>query len=123
MSKQQFWKGLAMLLVSMLLTALSQTPVDVALLFVTGMSALFGYIGKNILFVTATTTLTKIVSGLLIVFGTALTESIGMIAVGGVIIWPVLFKVLAGVFLTYIVTTFLLPPATQSKQISKVSLS
>lgn len=123
MSRQQFFKGILLLIVSMLLTALSQTPVDVALLFVTAISALFGYIGKNILFVTATTTLTKVVSGLLVVFGTALTESIGMIAVGGIIIWPVLFKVLAGVFLTYIVTTFLMPPATQSKQIRKVSLS
>lgn len=123
MTKQQFWKGLAMLLVSLALTALGQSPIDVALLFITGIATILGYIGKNILFVTATTTLTKIVSGLFVAIGAALVDSLGLFLIEGSILWPVLLKVVGGVFLTYIITTFLTPPAEKSKQITKFSLS
>jgi hypothetical protein len=123
MTIQQFWKGLAMLLVSIALTTLGQTPIDFALLFVTIVAALFGYVGKNITFVINTTSAwAKIVSGLLVALGTAIAEGIGLIAVEGKIIWLVFFKVVGGVLLTYIVTTFLAPPAVQSKQIKKIAI-
>jgi hypothetical protein len=123
MTVQQFWKGLALLLVSLALTFLGQTPIDVALLFVTVVAALFGYIGKNLAFVIDTTTgWAKIVSGLLVALGTAIAEAVGLIAIEGKIIWIVFFKVVGGVLLTYIVTTFLMPPATTSKQVKRIAL-
>lgn len=112
-----------MLLVSIALTALGQTPIDVALLFVTGVSALFGYVGKNLTFLIDTTTgWAKILSGVLVALGTAIAEAVGLIAIEGHIIWVVFFKVVGGVLLTYIVTTFLMAPATQSKQLKRVKI-
>jgi hypothetical protein len=120
MTVQQFWKGLALLLVSIALTTLGQTPIDVALLFVTVVASLFGYVGKNLAFLIDTTTgWAKIGSGLLVALGTAIAEGAGLIAVEGKIIWIVFFKVVGGVLLTYIVSTFLMPPATASKQIKR----
>jgi hypothetical protein len=120
MTKQQFWKGLALLVVSLVLTALGQTPIDFALLFVTFVAALFGYVGKNLAFLIDTTTgWAKIGSGLLVALGTAIAESIGLLAVEGKIVWLVFGKVVGGVLLTYIVSTFLAPPAAQSKQIKR----
>ena len=120
MTKQQFWKGLAMLIVSIVLTAFQQVPLDWALLFVGGISSLFGYVGKNLVFAINTTTAwAKILSGLLVAVGTAISESVGLIAVAGHVIWPVFFKVVGGVLLTYIATTFFAPPATQSKMVKK----
>ena len=118
MTVQNFWKGLALLLVTLALTAFNQSPIDWALFFVGGISALFGYVGKNIVFIINTTSAwAKIVSGLLVAVGSGISESVGMIAVSGHVIWPVFFKVVGGILLTYIVTTFLAPPAAQSKSI------
>jgi hypothetical protein len=123
MTVQQFWKGLAMLLVSLALTTFNQVPMDWALFFVGGISSLFGYVGKNIVFIINTTSAwAKIVSGLLVAVGSGISESLGMIAVSGHVIWPVFFKVVGGILLTYIVTTFLAPPSAQSKQIKRFTL-
>jgi hypothetical protein len=123
MTVQNFWKGLAMVIVSIALTTFQQVPIDWALLFVGGISTLFGYVGKNLVFVINTTTAwAKIVSGLLVAIASGISESVGMIAVSGHVIWSVFFKVIGGILLTYIVTTFLAPPATQSKQLKKFTL-
>ena len=123
MTIQQFIKGLALLLVSSILTILGQANPDYAYFFLAAVSAVLGYVGKNILFVTATTTLTKIISGLLVAVGAGIIDSLGLLAVAGHVVWPVLLKVVGGIFLTYIVTTFLAPPAAQSKQIKKLTLT
>jgi len=123
MTVQQFWKGLALLIVSVLVTILTQTPVDVAVLFVTGVSSILGYVGKNLIFVSVSTSpWVKIVSGLMIALATGLIEYGGLIAVNAVIVWPVLLKVVGSIFLTYIVTTFLAPPAVESKQVKRFTL-
>jgi hypothetical protein len=123
MTVQQFWKGLAILIVSAILSILGQLEPDFAIFFLAGVSGLLGYIGKNLLFVTATTGFTKVISGLFVAIGAGIVDSLGLLAVNGVIVWAVLFKLVAGVFLTYIITTFLTPPAAQSRQITKMSLS
>ena len=121
MTVQNFWKGLALLIVSLALTAFNQVPLDWALLFVGGISSLFGYVGKNLAFVINTTSAwMKIVSGLLVAVATGISEAVGLIAIEGHVIWLVFFKVVGGVLLTYIVTTFLAPPAAQSKQVKKM---
>jgi hypothetical protein len=123
MSKQQFWKGLVMLLVSLALTAFQQVPLDWSLLFVGGISAIFGYVGKNLAFVIDTTSAwAKIVSGLLVALGTAIAEGVGLFAIEGHIIWLAFFKVVGGVLLTYIVTTFLAPNAARSKQVKRIAV-
>jgi hypothetical protein len=123
MTKQQFWKGLALLLVTIALSAFNQVPLDWALLFVGALSSLFGYVGKNLIFVIDTTSAwAKIVSGLLVALGAGISEAVGLIAVEGKVIWLVFFKVVGGILLTYIVTTFLAPPAAQSKQIKRLAI-
>jgi hypothetical protein len=121
MTVQQFWKGLAMLIVSLALTAFQQIPLDWSLLFVAGVSSILGYVGKNLAFIIDTTSAwAKIVSGLLVALGTAIAEGVGLFAIEGHIIWLVFFKVVGGVLLTYIVTTFLAPNAARSKQVKKI---
>jgi hypothetical protein len=123
MTRQQFWKGLAMVIVSLVLTALSQVPLDGALLFVTAVSAILGYVGKNLIFAFATTTvLAKIVSGALVALGTGITESVGLILVEHKIIWLVFLKVVGSILLTYIGVSLLAPPSAESKQIKKLTL-
>jgi hypothetical protein len=122
MTNQQFWKGLALLIVSLVLSVLGTGIPDYAYLFLAGISAIFGYVGKNILFVTATTALAKILSGLLVAIGAGITESIGLLAIDHKIMWLPLVKVIGGVLGTYLITTFLAPPAVQSKQIKKIML-
>ena len=124
MTHQQFWKGLAMLIVSLVLTTLGgQVPLDYAYLFIAGIAAIFGYVGKNILFATAITTATKIISGLLVALGAGITESIGLLAIDHKIMWLPLVKVVGGVLVTYLTTTFLAPPATQSKLVKKFTFN
>jgi hypothetical protein len=123
MTVQQFWKGLAMLIVSLILTVLGQVPIDWAYLFIAGIAAIFGYVGKNVLFVTATTTITKIISGLLVALGAGITESIGLLAIDHKIVWLMLIKVVGGVLVTYLTATFLAPPATQSKMVKKFTFN
>lgn len=122
MTVQQFWKGLLMLIASIALTSFGQVPLDWSLLFIAGISSILGYVGKNIVFISGTSTWAKIVSGLLVALGTGIVEASGLIAVEGKIIWLVFFKVVGGVLLTYIVTTFLAPPAIQSPKITKLTL-
>jgi hypothetical protein len=123
MTKQNFWKGLAMVIVTIALSAFNQVPIDWALLFVAGISTILGYVGKNIIFVVDTTSAwAKIISGLLVAVGVGISEAIGLIAVEGKILWVVFLKVVGGVLLTYIVSTFLAPPAVQSKQIKKLTI-
>jgi len=120
MTIQQFWKGLAMLIATIALTAIGQVPLDWSLLFIGGVSALLGYVGKNIIFISGTSTWAKIVSGLLVALGTGISEGIGMFAFEGHVLWLVFFKVVGGILLTYIVSTFLAPPPAQSAEIKKV---
>ena len=80
------------------------------------------HIGGQIMIINTTSAWAKIVSGLLVAVGSGISESLGMIAVSGHVIWPVFFKVVGGILLTYIVTTFLAPPAAQSKQIKRFTL-
>jgi hypothetical protein len=123
MTTSQFWKGLAMLLVSIVLSAFNQVPLDWALLFVAGVSSIFGYVGKNIIFLIDTTSAwAKIVSGLLVALGTGIFEAAGLIAIEGKILWIVFFKVVGGVLLTYIVATFLTVPSVQSRKMTKLAL-
>lgn len=123
MTVQQFWKGLLMILISIVVTALSQTPLDVAMLVVTGIAAILPYIGKNLFAIWPSTSptgafnLQNVLSSLFILIGSGLTEYLAMIVVNGVIVWPVLLKVVGSITLTYIVTTWLSPPANKSRKL------
>jgi len=125
MTKQQFWKGLFMLVIGILMTALGQTPINYALVIVTVVASLLPYIGKNlIVFFTSTSPAgqfnwVNVLSGLLIALGTGITDYVGQIIAGSVINWPVLWHVVIGVTLTYVTATFFAPPNTQSPKMFK----
>jgi hypothetical protein len=124
MTVQQFWKGLLMILISVVVSALGQVPPDYAYLFVAGVSAILGYVGKNVLVmvVAPATVWTKILSGLLVAVGAGITESAGLFLIDHKIIWLVFFKAVGSICLTYIASSLIAPPATQSKPIKKFAI-
>lgn len=125
MTTQQFFKGAAMLLVSLVVTFFSQTPIDFALMGVTAVCTIITYTGKNLLpwFTTlhsdspaGTLSLINLISALLIAIGTALTESIGLYLVAGAIQWGIVLKVVLSSVFTYLGTTFFAPPYDPSSK-------
>jgi hypothetical protein len=123
MTKQTFWKGLFMLVISIVVTALSATPINVAMLVITAVAAVLPYVGKNIFVFFDSTSppvgfnWINVASGVLIAVGTGLTDYLGQILIEGVVVWPMLWKVVLTVTLTYIVTTFFAPPKIESPKL------
>jgi hypothetical protein len=123
MTKQQFWKGLIMLIASLVITAYNQTPVNYWLLFATGLGAILPYIAKGLIaFWPSTSDINdlnwpNVLSGFLLALGTAITQSIAILVVNGQMIWPLFGKLVASVFLSYLGTTFFTRPALQSTKL------
>lgn len=119
---QQFWKGLGMALISVIIAAFSQTPIDFMLLAVTAVCTILTYFGKNLIpwlhsdSPPASLSLINIVSGVLIAVGAALTESVGTYLVAGTILWPIVWKVTAYTAGTYLLSTFFAPPYSVEKK-------
>jgi hypothetical protein len=123
MTKQQFWKGLFTILVTVLVTAFGQNP-DYAVLGIVLVSQVLVYTGKNVflVFLTSTSQSTQWqwqtwVSGIVIAIGTGLADYGAQMVLNGVVLWPVLWKVVGGAALTYITTTFFAPPSSTSKKL------
>jgi hypothetical protein len=123
MTKQQFWKGLFMLLIGIIMTSFGQTPINYVLMAITAVAAILPYVGKNlIVFFTSTTPAGKFswlnaLSGLLIALGTGLTDYIGQYLFVDVINWAVLWHVVIGVTLMYVSSTYFAPPNSQSPKL------
>jgi hypothetical protein len=121
MTTQQFFKGLFMLLVTAVVTAFGQQPVDYLLLAVTAVSITLSYSGKNLIAVlhsdspAGALSLINLASGLLIALGTGIIESVGLYLVEGTIIWAVVWKVVLSSAFTYIGTTFFAPQHSTAK--------
>jgi hypothetical protein len=122
MTVQEFFKGLLMLLISAVVTAFGQQPVDYVLLAITAISVVLTYSGKNLLAVlhsdspVGALSWVNMVSGVLIAVGTGVLQYIGMYYFEGVIIWSVLWKVVISVSLVYLGSTFFAPEhGTRSK--------
>jgi len=125
MTTQQFFKGLFMVVVSIIVTAFSQVPVNWALLFATGLAALLAYVGKNLIPVfnsdsqPGTFSFVNFLSALLVALSTGVTEYVALIVVNGVVIWAVFWKVVLSVTFTYVGATFFAPPNSTSKKMFK----
>ena len=121
MTVSQFSKGLLMALISVLVVAFSQVPVDYSLLAITAIFTVLAYAGKNLVGLISTSepwklNLLNYGSALLLVIATGISESLGMLIVNGAIEWILLLKVVVSVTLTYIAGTLISGPTKQSKR-------
>lgn len=121
MTTQQFFKGLLMTLMSVLVAAFTSPPVDFLLLAVTAICTAMVYTGKNLISVLrsdsppSTISMINILSALLVAVFTGILEGIGLFLIDGAIDWAVLWKVAASAGLTYITATFFTPPYSKEK--------
>jgi hypothetical protein len=115
MTVQEFFKGLLMLLITVVITAFGQQPVDYVLLAITAISTVLTYSGKNLLAVlhsdspAGALSWVNAVSGILIAVGTGALQYIGMYVIEGVVIWSVVWRVVISVTLVYLGSTFFAP--------------
>lgn len=129
MTIQTFMKGLLMLLISIVVTGFSQTPLNFALMGTTGIAAVFGYVGANLTTLLNSTTepgkfnWSDALGALLVALGTAVTEYIALIVVEGKFLFPVFLKVVGSTTLTYIAGTLFAGPKVKSKKIKLFKLA
>jgi hypothetical protein len=116
MNTQQFFKGLLMALVAVLVTAVSTTPINWILIVVTTIAVILTYVGKNLITVlhsnspVGALSWINALSGVLVALGTGLLDGFTTYFVTGAILWPVVWKLVISITLTYFGTTFFAPP-------------
>ena len=118
----QFFKNLLMVLMSVVVTAFSTTPLDTALLIISLISATLIYVGKNA-FLPALTSVTasgtwnwkNVLSGLLIAIGNGILDGAAMIILNGVIDVKKLLLLTLSIALTYFGATVFNGPTNQTK--------
>jgi hypothetical protein len=112
---QQFWKGLATALISVIVAAFAVQPINWILLAVTAVSTTLTYAGKNIFVFfhsdspAGSLSWINLASGLLIAIGTGILEGFSTYFVEGVVVWNLVWKVVAAASFTYLGTTFFAP--------------
>ena len=122
---KEVWKGLAMALVGVVITFITITPVQWAMMVITLLGTALVYLGKNAIPTLQSISkawrldVKNIISALLILVGTGILEAIGMIVIEGQIIWVTLLKVVGGITLTYLGGTLYTSPNT--KQLKKAA--
>jgi len=122
MSIQQFLKGLLMTIFSAIVVAFNTTPIDVALLIVTIVSAILVYSGKNLISVWQSDSLpgklslVNIISGIFIAVGTGLTDYFAQYFIDGSVDWMLLSKLVLSITLTYLGSTLFAPANKESKK-------
>jgi hypothetical protein len=118
---QQFFKGLLMMLITVLVSAFSTQPVDYPLLAVTAVSTILVYTGKNIFTFfhsdspAGSLSWINLASGILIAVGTGILQSAGTFLIEGQIIWSSVWLVVASAAFTYLGTTFFAPQHSTTK--------
>jgi len=116
MNVQTFFKGLGMALIAVVITYFSTTPIDYVMMGVAAVSAVLVYTGKNaILFLRSDSkpfwiSVINVVSGVIIAIGTAIVNSVASYIINGVVLWPVVLKLVLSVTLIYLGGTFVSPP-------------
>jgi hypothetical protein len=122
MTTQQFLKGLMMVLVSVILTYFTQTPIDYPMMAIAAVSALLVYSGKNLIAVlhsnspAGSLSLINIISAFLILIGNGILDGVAMYLINGVILWGVLGKIVVSITLTYVAATWFAPPYSPVKK-------
>jgi len=124
MSVQEFFKGLLMLLMAVLVSAFSQPPIDWGITIVMLIGTALVYIGKNIFLQSESPSgwldWRDLVSGLIIAIGTGLTNYVAQIVTETVINWTTVWHVALSVALTYLASTFFTPERAKQKGMSKM---
>lgn len=121
MTTQQFFKGLMMMLVTVIVSAFSQQPINYLLLAITAVSTILTYSGKNLIAVlhsdspVGSLSWINLASGLLVALGAGILESVGSYLVEGAIIWDIVWKVVLASAFTYLGTTFFAPQHSVAK--------
>ena len=123
----QFFKNLLMVLMSVVVTAFSTTPLDTALLIISLISATLIYVGKNA-FLPALTSVTasgtwnwkNVLSGLLIAIGNGILDGAAMIIINGSIDVKKLLLISLSIALTYFGATVFNGP-TKSTMLKKAA--
>ena len=117
---KEFWKGLAMAIVGVIVTFITIVPIQWSIMAVTIIGTVFIYFGKNAWIPQLRSTskafsldIKNTLSILFVLIGTGIIDAIGMIVIDGKILWITLFKIIGGVTLTYIGGTWLSPPNTE----------
>lgn len=121
MTTQQFFKGLFMALVTVIVAAFSQQPIDYLLLAVTAISTILVYSGKNLLSVlhsdspVGALSWLNLLSGVLVAVGTGVLESFALYVIEGTIVWSIVWRVVLSATFTYLGTTFFAPQHNVTK--------
>ena len=117
----QFWKGLLMTLMGIVVVYFSTTPIEWSIMIITLVGTALVYFGKNAFVALKSRTkagsldLKNIISALLIAIGTGIIDAIGMIVIDGKIVWLLLGKIVLGVTFTYLGGTLLGGPNSPVK--------
>ena len=125
MSKQQFFKGLFMVLISVLITGFSTSPINLVLIGITALASVLPYVVKNLIDVLNSNSqpgefnFVNIISVLLIGIGTGFVDWLGQYITGDPIVWPVLWKVVIYTTGTYFLATLFSPPNSTSPKMFK----
>jgi hypothetical protein len=122
MTTQQFFKGLLMAIIAVVVAAFNTVPIDYLLLAVTAFCAALAYAGKNLIpwlhsdSPAGTMSFINMVSALLVALGTGILQAAGLFLIDGAIDWPTLGKVVLSVTFTYLGGTYFAPPYTTEKK-------
>mgnify|MGYP006953625997 CR=1 FL=1 len=117
----QFFKGLLMAVMTVVVAAFATQPVDYLLLAVTAVSTILVYTGKNLITLlhsespAGSLSLINLVSGLLVAVGTGILESAALYIIEGHIAWDIVWKVVVSAAFTYLGTTFFSPQHSEAK--------
>lgn len=122
MTVQQFFKGLLMTVISVLVVAFGQVPVDYLHLAVTAVIAILAFVGANLPTLISTSeegkfNLVDFFAALLVLIAAGLTDALALFLIEGKILWVVVGKTVASVTLTFIVSTFFGGPVNKSKKL------
>jgi hypothetical protein len=117
----QFWKGLVMALIGVVVAGFSTAPVNWSVIIVTLIGTLLVYLGTNTLKVLrpvslpTTITFRDVVHALLILIGNGILDSIALIVIGTEISWLIMGKIVCSIALTYLTATFFGGPYSTKK--------
>lgn len=122
MTTQQFFKGLGMALIAVLVMYFSTSPVDFLMMGVAAASAVLVYVGKNLSSVlhsdspAGSLSWINAISGILIAVGTGIVDGVVTFLIDGAIVWPTLLRLVVAISLTYLGGTFFAGPHIVAKK-------
>ena len=104
-----------MALVTVVVAAFSQQPIDYLLLAITAVSTILVYSGKNLIAVlhsdspAGALSWINLLSGILVAVGTGILQGVGTYLVEGAIIWSLVWRVVLSAAFIYLGATFFAP--------------